>query len=161
MATIHPEPASTSTDSAITVSTDPRVTTSVIWNSGLFDKPPSPPPGASTAASNVMEMPGKEILAKLHAPIAYFIGGESDIAHRNAADDFARITGIVALLANRDVGHYPATYREPRGGAFAQAGAAWLQWQLLGDQKAAAMFIGNRCGLCIDPLWKVERKNLQ
>jgi dienelactone hydrolase len=146
---------------AITVSVDPRVTTSVIWNSGLFEKPTSPPAGAPAAALKGMEMPGKEILAKLHAPIAYFIGGESDIAHRNAADDFAKIQGVPALLANREVGHYPATYREPRGGAFAQAGAAWLKWQLMGDQKAAAMFTGDRCGLCVDPKWTVERKNLQ
>lgn len=142
---------------AITASIDPRVTTSVLWNSGLFAKPPSPPPGASKG----MEMPGKEILAKLHAPIAYFIGGQSDMAHPNAADDFAKIQGIPALLANREVGHYPATYREPRGGAFAQAGVAWLKWQLMGDQTAAAMFTGEHCGLCADPKWTVERKNLK
>jgi dienelactone hydrolase len=145
---------------AITVSVDPRVTTTVIWNSGLFAKPPSPPPGAPAGAVKGMDMPGKEILAKLHAPIAYFIGGQSDIAHGNAADDFMRIEGIPVFLANREVGHYPATYREPRGGAFAQAGAAWLKWQLMGDQKAAAMFTGERCGLCTDTHWTVQRKNL-
>jgi hypothetical protein len=89
----------------------------------------------------------------LHAPIAYFIGP-------NAADDFARIAKVPVFMANRDVGHYPATYRETRGGAFATAGMAWLKWQLKGDETAAKMFTGENCGLCGDPNWTLERKNM-
>ena len=33
----------------------------------------------------------------------------------------------------QDVGHYPATYRQPNGGAFAVAVNAWLDWHLKGD----------------------------
>jgi hypothetical protein len=103
----------------------------------------------------------KERLAELHAPVAYFIGGPSDIAHPNAADDFQRINQVPVLLANRNVGHYPATYREPNGGAFAVAGVAWLKWRLEGDQAASRMFVGEACGLCTDAAWTVERKDLR
>jgi hypothetical protein len=58
-------------------------------------------------------------------------------------------------------GHYPATYRQPHGGAFAVAGVAWLQWQLKGDQQARLMFVGDDCGLCRDSAWTIKRKNLR
>ncbi len=110
-------------------------------------------------------MPGmpavtKEQLAKLHAPIAYIIGGKSDIAHDNAADDFAKIEAVPVLMANREVGHYPATFLDPRGGAWGEAASAWLKWQLKGDQTAARMFTGTKCGLCSDPKWTVEKKKI-
>jgi hypothetical protein len=62
----------------------------------------------------------KDQLAKLHAPIVYIIGGKIDIAYLNAADDFAGIDKVPVFMANREVGHYPATYLEPRGGAFGE-----------------------------------------
>ena len=34
---------------------------------------------------------------------------------------------------SRDVGHYPATYRQPNGGDFAKVAGSWLKWQLKGD----------------------------
>jgi len=154
---------------AIEVSTDPRVTTTVLWNSGLFAAGNAPGRGTQAApgqgaapASGGIGLPqvGKETLAKMHAPMAYFIGGKSDIAFGNAADDFAKIDSVPVFMANRDVGHYPATYREPRGGAFAVAGVAWLKWQLKGDQTAAKMFKGDNCGLCSDPKWTVEKKKI-
>ena len=30
---------------------------------------------------------------------------------------------------------------------------------LKGDKKAGEMFLGDKCGLCTDPEWKIERKN--
>ena len=110
-------------------------------------------------------MPGmpavtKDQLAKLRAPIAYIIGGKSDIAHDNAADDFAKIESVPVVLANREVGHYPATFLDERGGAWGEAASAWLKWQLKGDQTAARMFTGANCGLCSDPKWTIERKKI-
>jgi hypothetical protein len=35
----------------------------------------------------------------------------------------------------------------------------WLNWQLRGDARAAACFVDNRCGLCTDEQWTIERKN--
>ncbi len=110
-------------------------------------------------------MPGmpavtKDQLAKLHGPIAYIIGGKSDIAHDNAADDFAKLESVPAVMANREVGHYPATFLDPRGGAWGEATSAWLKWQLKGDETAARMFTGANCGLCSDPKWTIEKKKI-
>ena len=70
--------------------------------------------GGSASGSNTRAgrggpggMPGmpavtKDQLAKLHAPIAYIIGGKSDIAHDNAADDFAKIESVPVVMANRE-----------------------------------------------------------
>ena len=58
-------------------------------------------------------------------------------------------------------GENPATYREPRGGAFATVAVAWLKWRLQNDTSAARTFVGDTCGLCRDSKWTVERKDLQ
>ena len=68
---------------------------------------------------------------------------------------------MIALHAWQDVGHYPATYRQPNGGAFAVAVNAWLDWHLKGDQSASKMFLGSNCGLCKDPKWNVQIKNVR
>ena len=153
---------------ALDVSKDPRVTTTVIWNSGVLSEILAGgrgPAGISSAVMNSMApMIGRvtrERLSELHAPIAYFIGGTTDVAFGPAAADFERINHVPVLLANRDVGHYPATYRQPNGGAFAVAAVAWLSWQLKGDQAASRMFLGDDCGLCRDSAWTIQRKNLR
>ncbi len=151
---------------AIEVSTDPRVTTTVMLNSGIIGAPAvapaAGPPGGRSGRGGMPGMPAvaKDQLAKLHAPIVYIIGGKSDIAHNNAADDFAKIESVPVVMANRDVGHYPATFLEPRGGAWGTAASAWLEWQLKGDQTAARMFTGPDCGLCRDPQWTIEKKKV-
>lgn len=152
---------------AIEVSSDPRVTTTVMLNSGIIGAPPAAPAGAPPAGrgggrGGFPGMPAvtKDQLAKLHAPIAYIIGGKSDIAHNNAVDDFAKIEAVPVVMANREVGHYPATFLDPRGGAWGEATSAWLKWQLKGDQTAAAMFTGAKCGLCSDPKWTIEKKKI-
>lgn len=103
----------------------------------------------------------RAMLQQLHAPIAYFIGGPGDLAFPLSEADFAEINHVPVLRANMDVGHYPATYRQPNGGAFAQAGVMWLKWQLRGDAAAAAYFTDDKAGIAADPNWKVERKNLR
>jgi len=101
-----------------------------------------------------------EILAKIHAPIIFITGGDSDHGHPSASQNYEAINQVPAVHIWQQVGHYPATYREPNGGAFAQAAGAWLKWQLKGDKTAAKMFLGADCGLCKDAKWTVERKNL-
>jgi dienelactone hydrolase len=151
---------------AIEVSTDPRVTTTVLLNSGIIGARPAAQAGAPAAApGGPGARPGmpavtKDQLAKLHVPIAYIIGGKSDIAHDNAADDFAKIESVPVMMANREVGHYPATFLDARGGAWAEVASAWLEWQLKGDQSAARMFTGADCGLCRDPRWTIEKKKI-
>ena len=66
-------------------------------------------------------MATKESLARLHAPIAYFIGGPTDMAYPNAEDDFARITTVPVFKANLNVGH-GGTFRRSRRGLVRRSG---------------------------------------
>jgi hypothetical protein len=129
---------------------DPRVTTAVIYNSGIL---PTPSPMAG--------MPGlsKDHLAKLHTPTLYVLGGEKDIAYGNGMDDYKRINHVPVFVANMDVGH-GGTYGKPNGGEFAKLATAWYKWQLKGDKEAGKMFSGNPPGLAQNPLWKVDKKNM-
>ncbi|MFC1781070.1 hypothetical protein ACFLZ8_02250, partial [Planctomycetota bacterium] len=101
-------------------------------------------------------------------------GGEKDIAYPNGMDDFSRIDNVPVFVASYDFsdkepqtnfmrmgyGHYPATYLDPHGGAFAQAAAAWLKWQMKGDEESAKMFTGEPCGLAKDENWEIHKKNI-
>ena len=136
----------------VRVSTDPRISTAVVLNSGMLVD------GDQYMVRHGLQ---RSILRQMHAPIAYFIGGESDIAWANAEDDWKELQalGIPALNANMDVGH-GATYHLPNGGAFASGPLAWLKWQLKSDPAARAMFVGERCGFCTDDSWKLRRHRL-
>ncbi|WP_435108625.1 alpha/beta hydrolase [Nocardiopsis synnemataformans] len=123
------------------VADDPRVDTTVLWNSGLL-----------TDRDN-------DLLEDLHAPVAYFTGGPGDIAHENALDDYDRLPeGLPAFIGHLDVGHY-GTFAEPNGGEYGRVGVAWLEWQLKGDQQARQEFVGEDCGLCSTE-WDTDSKNL-
>jgi hypothetical protein len=137
---------------ALETAPDPRVSTVIICNSGIL-----PAPGAGMAG-----MPGlsKDHLLKLHTPVLYILGGESDIAYANGMDDFKRINHLPVFAANMDVGH-GGTYSKPHGGEFSKVATSWLQWQLKGDEKAGELFSGEPCELSKDPNWKVEKKNLK
>jgi hypothetical protein len=130
---------------------DKRVTTAVIYNSGLF----------VVRGSGVGGMPDlpKEHLKKLHTPTLYVLGGEKDIAYANGMDDFKNINHVPVFVANMDVGH-GGTYGKPHGGEFAKVATAWYKWQLKGDKEAAKMFTGNPPGLAADKNWKVDKKNM-
>jgi hypothetical protein len=122
-------------------STDSRVTTTGIFNSGL------------------MSALDKPMLSRLRAPVGYFIGGPSDIAYQNAMDDWRRLpSGLPAFMGNLDVGHF-ATYDQPNGGEFGRVGSAWIKWQLKGDAASRSLFVGSNCGLC-NTDWDVMQKNL-
>ena len=131
----------------IKASADPRVTTSLIFNSGVL-----PPSSQMPAISDAT----KADLQAFHAPVAYFIVGPTDIAFKNAEDDFTHIHGPV-FKGNLNVGHM-GTFYQPNGGWFAAVAVAWLDWRLKGDAKAGALFSGPTCGLCVDPAWSVEKK---
>lgn len=134
---------------SIRASTDPRVTTALVLNSGMM------PDGDQYMTRHELE---RSVLNEMHAPIAYFIGGESDIAYTNAEADWQALQelDLTAINANLDVGH-GATYSQPNGGPFALGPLAWLQWQLEDDPAARAMFFGEECGLCTDSDWHLRR----
>jgi hypothetical protein len=109
---------------------DPRVTTAVLWNSGLFDR-------------------DQTLYDSLHAPMAIFDGGSEDPAYENAKADVAAITKVPVFFANDKRGH--AGYQwDDNGGEAAKVGVAWFNWQLLGDMGATGkgMFVGPDCGMC-------------
>jgi dienelactone hydrolase len=139
---------------AIDAAHDPRVTTLGVWNSGAF---PIDGMAWTIAAANA----DKATLASLHGSAIYISGEPSDVAFKNADDDYARIETIPIFRGWREQTGHSGTYREPNGGEFGVVAVAWLQFQLKGDQEAAKMFVGPDCGLCKKPNWHVQSKNLQ
>ena len=135
---------------AIANSGDPRVKTSIIWNSGTF-----PDGGIGAKISGAT----KESLSKFHAPVAYIAGGPHDAAFVNAIDDIKHIDGVPVFFGWINSGH-GGTYNHPGGGRFEPVGVAWLKWRLNGDKAAAKLFEGPDCGLCRDPVWHVSKKGM-
>ncbi|MDR7320596.1 MULTISPECIES: cellulose binding domain-containing protein [Catenuloplanes] len=126
---------------AYAVSDDPRVTTTLIFSSGLLND-----------ADDYQ-------LRRLTKPIAYVIGGPSDIAYPNAIDDWGKLpSGLPAFMGNLDVGH-GGTYDQANGGEFGRVAVLYLRWRLKGDTAAGTAFVGAGCGLCGGP-WQVRQRNL-
>lgn len=138
---------------SIKASMDPRIATTLILNSGLF------PEGDQY---NIRHEVDRSYLQKLHAPIAYFIGGETDVAFPNAELDWQDFQSldVPAINANMDVGH-GATYGNTGGYPFAEGPVAWLKYQLKDDPDAASMFEGPACGLCVSEDWHLRRLRVQ
>ena len=132
---------------------DPRITTLIICNSGLFNQQ------NFGQAVGGMPMPPKEKLSEIHTPILYMLGGKEDIAYENGMDDFHRISHVPAAAVNFPVGH-GGTYRQPHGGEFSIVALAWLQWQLKGDKQAAKMFEGKTPGILQRKDWTIEKNKL-
>ncbi|MFG1997241.1 cellulose binding domain-containing protein [Actinoplanes sp. NPDC048988] len=126
---------------AYAVSNDPRVTTTTIFSSGLLND-----------ADDYQ-------LRRLTKPIAYFVGGPSDIAYPNAMDDWGKLpAGLPAFMGNLNVGH-GGTYDQANGGEFGRVAVLYLKWRLKGDTTAGRAFVGAGCGLC-GGQWQVQQKNL-
>jgi dienelactone hydrolase len=135
---------------ALTVAADARVHAVLIHNSGTFAR------GASPLAE--MDI-GKEALKKLHTPVIYIVGGPNDIAYPNAVDDFSKIDHVPVFVASTERGH-GGTFLDDNGGIAASVAVSWLNWQLRGDKEAAKRFVGKDCGLCNDPNWSVDSKQV-
>jgi hypothetical protein len=143
---------------AIANSGDPRIKTTMVWNSGILRGAPGGQGGPPMAG---MVMPAKvEDLKNFHAPVAYIIGGPTDVAYAAAESDFKSIEKVPVFYGNLQVGH-GGTFNQPNGGRFGEVGAAWLAWQLNGDKQAAKMFVGPECGLCVDKAWTIQKKNMK
>jgi hypothetical protein len=126
---------------AYAVSNDPRVTTTAIFSSGLLND-----------ADDYQ-------LRRLTKPIAYFMGGPSDIAYPNGMDDWNKLpAGLPAFMGNLNVGH-GGTYSQTNGGEFGRVAVLYLKWRLKGDTTAGTNFVGPNCGLC-HTQWTVQQKNL-
>lgn len=130
---------------AIRVSYDPRVTTSLILNSGMGD----------------MSMAGAtpQSVLELHAPILYLIGGPDDVAYPNAAKDVERISNVPVAQANFPVGH-GGTYNQPKGGILTEVAIQWLDWQLKGKKEASKFFTDDKYRAKNYPTCVFESKRL-
>lgn len=133
------------------VASDPRVSTVVVYNSGIFNTP----------GNGISNMPNltKENLKKIHSPTLYMLGGQKDIAYANGMNDYQQINHVPVFVANMDVGH-GGTYGQPHGGEFAKLATDWYKWQLKGDKEAAKTFTGNQPRLSKNPVWVFEKKNM-
>jgi dienelactone hydrolase len=125
-------------------SSDKRVVTVGIWNSGLVQ-------------------PDEKIYSGLHGSVILVTGGESDVAYPNAKRDFESLPAKVPVFYGvyPSVGH-GGTYNEDNGGAYGVAAVAWLKWQLQGDTsaKGRGFFTGNNCVVCKDPNWVIQSRAL-
>jgi dienelactone hydrolase len=129
---------------ALDIGDDPRLTTVVAWNSGIF------PTGGLGGAT-------KEDLFELHTPTMWVNGGPSDVAYAQAEGDF-RDTRVPSVWANLDVGH-GGTFGQARGGEFARIGVVWLDWHLKGKTANRSELVGTSCGFCGQRGWRVQSKN--
>lgn len=100
-----------------------------------------------------------ERLRGLHTPVLMVMGGESDILWTLGQETYNHLTHVPVMLASIDAGH-GLTFRQPHGGAAARVGVQWLEWQLRGNREAGRMFVGDNCGLCTDPQWRVQRRGM-
>jgi hypothetical protein len=135
---------------ALAVSGDPRIDTTLVINSGIYNVPGS---GRSRVQVD------KSQLTRLHGPTLYLTGGPSDVAHPNATDDVARIDRVPVFFGSLPVGH-GGTFSAPDGGDWARISARWLDWQLKADADASWDFAGRDCRLCTDTRWTVVQKQL-
>jgi predicted acyl esterase len=136
---------------ALAVSGDPRVGTSLIFDSGIYVRP-----GGGRSGVHI----DKSALQRLHGAVLYLIGGPTDIAHDNAADDVARIDQVPVFFGALPVGHGGTFWTEPNGGAWARVALRWLDWRFKGDADASWDFAGPACRLCTDARWTVVQKRL-
>ncbi len=98
---------------------------------------------------------------KLAIPAAYFIGGPGDAAYTPSLTSYAATPAdAVVIKANLPVAGHTGAYPGPNMDWVA-AVVGWLDWQLKGDPKAKALFAGPGCGLCQNPQWWFEAKNVK
>ncbi|MGH1472275.1 MAG: hypothetical protein ACRBCS_13875 [Cellvibrionaceae bacterium] len=126
-------------------SSDPRITTVGIWNSGLLKA-------------------DEKIYKDLHSSIIIITGGESDIAYPNGQRDYEMLKDSKPIFYGYypSVGHF-GTYTEDNGGAFGNVAVSWLNWQLKDDlSKTGQQFlVGDNCPVCSNPQWITQSHHLK
>lgn len=135
---------------ALQLAGDPRIKAVIVMHSGIFADGSNPIEGLKV---------DKTLLKTLHTPVLYVLGGPLDVAYPNGTDDVAKIDHVPVFLADHPV-HHVGTFAQANGGSEAQIVRAWMDWQLLGDARAATWFTGAKCGLCGGGEWTVTRKKI-
>jgi dienelactone hydrolase len=143
------------------VADDPRLTTTMHINGGTFDP-----------HTDVMKLVKPALFVCGDDPAV--TGGDgtavSDLARPNCDYDFEHANapvwyGDVIGASHTTVIDNPLSGTnaadDPLMKHFLAATAAWLRWQLAGDQVMKALFVGPSCGFCMETsAWKVQQKNL-
>ena len=101
------------------------------------------------------------LLKKLHGPVLLINGGERDFMMAASKETFDAIDKLPAFYGSRHGAGHSATVYHPGGGEYANAAKNWALWQLKGDRKASAMFVGSKCALCTNANWDVAQKRLK
>lgn len=136
------------------MASDPRVKTIALLNSGSFPIDPNVP--APPLPEQFLKL--REAVPQITKPTFIVVGGEGDVAYPNGTADFELLTAP-AVLGDIKTGHL-GTYWQETGGWMAEATAAWLAWQLRGEQQYADYFKGEACTLCASGDWVIKTKNL-
>lgn len=133
---------------------DPRIKAIAAMNSNF--------PSASGGVGPMSAPPADgRTVETLHIPAAYFIGGPGDSAFAPSQTGYAATAASAQVIkANFPLVGHTGAYKEPHP-EWVAAVSSWLDWQLKGDAKARAMFAGPECGLCKNPNWWFEAKNVQ
>ena len=92
--------------------TDPRVTTSILFNAGM---------GELTVAGA-----DKESLRALHSWIVYIVGGPTDVANANTELDYPRIEHVPVAFTSLEQGGHMGTFAKEFGGSVARVARDWL-----------------------------------
>lgn len=92
-----------------------------------------------------------------HGPMLLMSGSldPTAVPEKNQLPVFTNGNKYVFWATLRGADHtVPAT---GNSGQFRVAATAWFLYQLMGDQTAAAMFTGDKCGLCTSSDWSVKQ----
>jgi dienelactone hydrolase len=127
---------------SIDLGADARVSTIGVFNAGV----------------NADQM---DRLTKLHGPVLLINGHERDFMWKPSQATFDAIDNLPVFYGARHGAGHTATAYHPGGGEFANVATNWVLWQFKHDRKAAKMFVGKKCGLCTNPNWDAQSKQLK
>ena len=132
----------------LNVAADPRISTLMIWNSGVGMIPNNPPNP-------------QQIHDSIQTPVAFHHGEQAlDVAYPASVANAKSLTKVPVFEGWQDGMTHLGTYGARDGGFFARIAVAWLDWRLKGDRQAAKMFKGADCTLCTATSWHVTKKQI-
>ena len=146
---------------AMSIASDPRIAAIVMWNSGIFNAPPKLPPGATA------NLPGmslfnlsKDLLKTIHVPMAYSWEEPTwrGPMRRTISTASIKLRCFWAFSIFRATLMPEHIERKMAGSWGCRRGLAELALQ--GRPDRGTHVSGKDCGLCTDPQWTVQKKNI-
>jgi len=136
---------------ALIAASDPRVSTTLILNSGIgyLDDGES---------ATVNFMINQDVLAGVHSPILFIIGGEEDPAYYPALDDYEQVANAFTVAASFPNGA-KGSFHEEFGGSYSMIVIQWLDWLMKDNSVSRGIFTGEEC-ICAYSLWELKQRNL-